>query len=352
MTQQQRKIIHVDMDAFYASVEMRDHPELRHKPIAVGGVSHRRGVLCTANYEARKYGVRSALPTWKALQLCPDLQVVPCHFEKYRKESRAIHAIFNAYTHIIEPLSLDEAFLDVTDCKVHGGSATLIADAIRKGIEAERRLTASAGIAPNKFLAKIASDWNKPNGQFTIAPGEEVAFLHELPVRKIFGVGRVTADMMERKGVYTCGDLREMSLEELEHHFGSRAGRLYELARGIDHRPVEIHRDRKSLSVEETYAHDLVDLAACIEELPILHERLLERLERMVDRYRYRSLFVKVKFKDFTVTTVEDAHLQEPLIRSFETLLEKGWHRQEMPVRLIGLGVGLAPAEYEQLTLW
>ena len=217
-----RKIIHCDCDSFYASVEMRDDASLRQLPIAVGGSASRRGVIATCNYEARKYGLHSAMPMAQALRLCPDLVVVPTNMEKYRVESKRVQSIFYDYTDLVEPLSLDEAFLAVSECKRHRGSATRIAEEIRNRVREEVGITISAGIAPNKFLAKIASDWKKPDGQFTVTPQDIDAFMVELPVAKIFGVGSVTAKKMSAMNIHTCGDLQQVDASELAKRFGKQ----------------------------------------------------------------------------------------------------------------------------------
>lgn len=340
------------MDAFFASVEMRDHPAYANKPLAVGGDPQSRGVIAAANYPARKYGVKSALSSWKAVKLCPDLIIVPPHMERYKEESSFIHEIFHRFTSIIEPLSLDEAFLDVTDCELFSGSATLIAGEIRRLIRSERNLTASAGIAPNKFLAKIASDWNKPDGQYVITPDEVESFIVDLPVEKIFGVGIVTAKKLHSLRIATCGDLQKVDIATLEHHFGSRGAWLYQLARGVDNRPVEPSRIRKSISVEDTFLHDLPSLNDCIKEIPPLMERLLNRFEKIKDQYLITKLSVKIKFSDFTVTTVENAAFTEPTEEAYVSLITTGWKRQCKAVRLLGLGLVLTPRKEQQLSLF
>ena len=229
-----RKIIHVDCDCFYAAIEMRDDPRLADKPLAVGGSAERRGVIATCNYEARAYGVRSAMPSRQALQLCPDLLIVKPRMDAYKAVSQDIHGIFRDYTDLIEPLSLDEAYLDVSACSHFAGSATRIADAIRRRVARELRITVSAGVAPNKFLAKIASDWQKPNGLFVITPAQVDEFVLALPVAKLHGVGKVTADKLGRLGIRTCSDLREFNKLALVKEFGSFGERLWGLARGID----------------------------------------------------------------------------------------------------------------------
>ena len=349
----QRKIIHIDCDCFYASIEMRDDSSLVGRPLAVGGSADRRGVIATCNYEARAYGVRSAMSSRHALKLCPDLLIVKPRFEAYREASKAIHGILRDYTERIEPLSLDEAYLDVTDSPHFSGSATRIAQDIRRRVWQELRITVSAGVAPNKFLAKIASDWRKPDGLFVITPDQVEAFVAELPVAKLHGVGKVTADKLGRLGVHLCSDLREWSLTALAREFGSFGERLYNLARGHDERPVQVDSRRQSLSVENTYDHDLPDLAACLERLPALHEELERRLARLDASYRPDKPFVKLKFLDFTQTTLEQAGAGRDL-DSYRLLLGAAFARGERPVRLIGIGVRLQDLRgaAEQLSLF
>jgi DNA polymerase-4 len=330
------------MDCFYAAIEMRDNPSLADKPIAVGSTSVKRGVLCTCNYLAREYGVHSAMPTSQALRLCPDLILLPVNMPKYVAVSQEIRAIFQQYTDIIEPLSLDEAYLDVTDCQAFNNSATLIAKAIRQDIFQQLQLTASAGIAPNKFLAKIASDWQKPNGQFVITPDKIENFVKALPVKKIFGVGKVTAKKLHELNIHTCADLQQLSRETLGKRFGKFGQQLYSLARGIDQRVVNPHRLRKSVSVERTYINDLHSLAEIIEQLPKLEQDLQKRTQKY--KTRIKSLFVKLKFFDFKATTVEQA-CGELSTELFLELLNTGWQRRQQPVRLIGIGVHLENEE-------
>jgi DNA polymerase-4 len=251
-----RKIVHVDMDAFYASVEQRDDPSLRGRPVVVAWKG-KRSVVCAASYEARQYGVRSAMPAVTAERLCPEAVFVPPDFTRYKAASQAVREIFQRHTDAIEPLSLDEAYLDVTENKLNLPTATLVAKMIRQQIWEDLNLTASAGIAPNKFLAKIASDWKKPNGQFVIQPHEVQAFLLPLPVGRIPGVGKVTESRMAQVGIKTVGDIYAMKLSSLEEHFGRYGSRLYELARGIDHNPVVSNRVRKQISAEDTFPDDL-----------------------------------------------------------------------------------------------
>lgn len=334
-----RKIIHIDQDCFYSAVEVRDNPRLKGQPVAVGGHHGGRGVLTTANYEARKFGVRSAMPTSTALKLCPSLQLVPVNFSKYRNESRKIREIFKLFTNKIEPLSLDEAYLDVSHSDQFDGSATLIAKEIRHLIFKETQLTASAGIAENKFLAKVASDWNKPNGQKTITPSQSLAFTTQLRVNKIPGVGKVTTQKMNDLKIYTCADLQKFSLEKLNFHFGSWGIRLYDICRGIDKREVKRREQSKSLSVENTFKSDLKNLKECKEKIPNIYNKLVERLESYKNKYQISSLFVKIKFFDFTQTTLERSKHKKPSLLTYQDFFEEAFYREAKPVRLIGLGV-------------
>lgn len=336
-----RKIIHIDMDCFYAAVEVKFRPELKGKPLGIGGPANSRSVLCTASYEARKFGVRSAMPSSQAVRLCPDLILIPPHFSLYKEESRKVREILERFTDKIEPLSLDEAYLDVTDCPLFGGSATLIAQEIRRLIYTELNLTASAGVAPNKFLAKVASDWKKPNGQFVIRPQDVEGFVKDLPIEKIFGVGKVTARKMHELGLKTCADIQKRSLTELHQWFGSWAQSLHNYAHGIDNRSVSTSWERKSLTVEETYNQDLQSLAACLKVVPELYEDFHNRLVKGEYQTRVKGMVVKLKFRDFKQTTHEEVIQGVPKIEDFERLVEKAWARRMAPVRLVGLGVRL-----------
>ncbi|MDQ2989566.1 MAG: DNA polymerase IV [Pseudomonadota bacterium] len=331
---------------------MRDNPALRDLPVAVGGRADQRGVVATCNYEARRYGIHSAMATAQALKLCPELVVLPPAMEKYRIASRQILAIYGDYTDLVEPLSLDEAYLDVSDSPHCKGSATLIAQEIRARIFATVGITASAGVAPNKFVAKIASDWNKPDGLFLVRPNEVDAFVAALPVKKLFGVGKVTAAKLNGLGVQTCDDLRGWTMLELQHHFGSFGTRLHDLCRGIDNRDVSSARERKSVSVEETYTPDVPDLKACLALLPELLENLQGRIARCGAQKNVAKLFVKLKFANFTQTTVECVG-REPAIAQLEKLMETGFARGNQPVRLLGVGVRLGEAaSVEQMRLF
>ena len=339
------------MDCFYAAIEMRDFPELADKPIAVGGDATRRGVIATCNYAARKLGVRSAMPTAQGLKLCRQLIVQPVRMDVYQKESQYIRAIFAEYTDLIEPLSLDEAYLDVTQSTKCQGSATWIAQEIRARIFQTRQLTASAGVAPNKSLAKIASDWNKPNGQMVLMPEDIAAFMIKLPVRKLFGVGPKMEEKLNAYNIKTCADLQQYSIEYLYNKWGTMGQRLYELARGIDNRSVNPERIRKSISVEETYLKDLPNCEACLAALPELIARLETRIQRAGDIFDIHNLFVKLKFSDFQQTTVERVHDRIDL-SILHQLLHEGFSRKGMPVRLLGIGIKLKQGNvYEMIQL-
>ena len=334
-----RKIIHLDMDCFYAAIEQRDHPQLRGKPVGVGGARDRRGVLTTCSYEARPFGVRSAMPTFLALRKCPQLIVVPTRFDVYRRESQRIREIFAAFTTTVEPLSLDEAYLDVSHLSFDPAA---VAFELRERIHEQTGLTASAGIASNKLLAKIASDMNKPNGQCVVPPDRVPAFMESLPVRKLWGIGGVSAEKLEKRGIHTCGQLQRLSRIDLHGLFGRFGLELYELCRGIDERPVEPHRPRKSLSTEQTFSQNLTTLPECERRLAILHSELLRDLAAARDPRPVRKVFVKLKFSNFTRTTVERA-AAEPALPVLNTLLEEGFRRGNgLPVRLLGAGVRFA----------
>lgn len=295
-----RKIIHVDMDAFFASVEQRDEPGLRGLPVAVGGSSG-RGVVAAASYEARKFGVRSAMPSARALQLCPDLVFRKPRFDVYKAVSQQIRAVFLHFTPHVEPLSLDEAYLDVTDDVRGIGSATRIAELIRRRIRAETALTASAGVSYNKFLAKIASDQNKPDGLCVIRPGEGAGFVASLPVRRFHGIGPRGAEKMAKLGIETGADLRSKDLAFLRQNFGSLADYLYRAARGIDLRQVKADRPRKSVGGERTFDRDISSGPALRETLERIIEIVWDRIER--SGARGRTVTLKMKFNDFTPCT-------------------------------------------------
>ncbi len=343
-----RRIIHIDMDCFYAAVEMRERSELAERPLAVGGASG-RGVLTTCNYAARAFGVRSAMPVFKARELCPQLIIVPVRFDLYRAASKAVRAVFARYTELIEPLSLDEAYLDVSHLKRPGAE---IAAEIRAAILEETGLTASAGIGPNKLIAKIASDWNKPNGQCVVAPSKVELFMRELPVRRIWGVGPKSAERLASHGIETCQQLQDKDRTWLAQEFGSFGLELYDLCRGIDERPVEANRIRKSLSNEHTFAKNLESLEECREVLQRQHAELMEDLRKSAPDRKIAKLLVKLKFSDFRRTTAEMPG-QQAEIKHYLQLLNDAWGRSGEPVRLLGIGVRFAESEggSEQLEL-
>lgn len=294
-----RKIVHIDMDAFYASVEQRDDPALRGRPVVVAWRGA-RSVVCAASYEARKFGVRSAMPALRAERLCPDAVFVPPDFARYRAVSRQVREIFLSHTELVQPLSLDEAYLDVTAPKIASPSATATAQAIRTQIHAETRLTASAGVAPNKFLAKIASDWNKPDGLFVIKPSQVDAFLEPLPAARIPGVGKVMQGRLQQLGVVTVGDLRALSQTELQQHFGSFGLRLYQRARGVDDSPVQPDQPVRSVSAEDTFERDLL-----LPELEPAIRALAEKAWKAARRHERvgRTVVLKLKTSQFRILT-------------------------------------------------
>ena len=347
-----RKIIHVDMDCFYAAVEMRDNPSLRDIPVAIGGSHLKRGVVSTANYPARKFGVHSAMSTAMALKLCPHLKVIPGRFDAYKEASAHIREIFSRYTSLIEPLSLDEAYLDVSDSPHCHGSATLIAREIRQTIARELNLTASAGIAPVKFVAKIASDLNKPDGQYVITPDELPQFLLTLPLAKIPGVGKVTAKKLEALGLHTCGDVQKTDLAALLRQFGKFGRVLWERCNGTDEREVITDRLRKSLGVERTLAADIHDWEACLEIIDFLYVELERRLKQIKPDLHVARQGVKLKFNDFQQTTQE--HVWPVLNKEdFIAVAKKTWEerRAGRGVRLVGLHVMLLDPQLERQLL-
>lgn len=346
MNRKTRKIIHIDMDCFYAAIEMRDQPHYLNKALAVGGKPEGRGVIATCNYKARKFGVHSALSSREAVRRCPDLIIVPPRFQLYKQESQKIRDIFLRYTKIIEPLSLDEAFLDVSDCEQLNGSATLIAQSIRQSIFEELNLTASAGIAPNKFLAKIASDWKKPNGQFTIKPNDIDEFIKSLPIEKIHGVGKATQKKMHSLNIYTCLDLQNKDLAFLMRHFGTWGERLSELCRGIDERSVKVSRVRKSLSTETTFNKDLDSWEKVEQKMDRIYEEFVYRWKKSnLSGDQVKSLQVKIKYDNFESMTRETQISDLPTFEFCLSFLQKAYYENSRPIRLIGLGVKLKVSE-------
>jgi len=344
-TTEQRTIVHLDMDCFYAAIEVRDRPALRGKPVGVGGARDRRGVLTTCNYEAREFGVRSAMPTFMALQRCPNLIVLPTRFDVYRREAAIIRGILHRFTPLVEPLSLDEAYLDVT---AHPDAPAALAKVIRDMIVRKTKLTSSAGIGPNKLVAKIASEINKPNGQLEVKAQDVPAFMAPLPVRKIWGIGPASEQKLEQLGIKTCAELQRFSRVDLQELFGKFGIELYDLCRGIDDRPVEPDRPRKSLSTEETFSINLGTLEQCEERLEELFQELMADLAQKEAVRTITKIFVKLKFADFTRTTVERAGL-EPSLNAFRSLLAEAFGRTGKTVRLIGVGVRFSePAKADE----
>lgn len=348
----QRKIIHVDMDAFYASIEQRDHPEYRGKPIAVGR-PEMRGVVAAASYEARRFGVRSAMPSMKALKLCPHLIFTRNRMDVYKAVSAQIHAIFHRYTDLVEPLSLDEAFLDVTENKPGIPLAVDIARRIKKEIRRELHLTASAGVSYNKFLAKIASDYRKPDGLFTIHPSRAEKFIAALPIEAFWGVGHATAERMRALSITNGAQLRARDKDFLVRHFGKTGAIFYNFARGVDDRPVEPSRMRKSVGCEETYRENVTRAEALEQRLPLLAEELAGRLAR--SGFRGNTLTLKVKFPDFVqktrCATVPEILTEKegilPLARTLMEELDSG----DRTFLLLGLSVS-HPQEEQRQGIW
>ncbi len=340
-----RKVIHIDMDCFFAAVEMRDRPDLRGVPLAVGGSPDGRGVVATCNYAARAFGVRSAMPAREARRRCPDLVFVTPDMSRYQAESQRVMALCRDFAEVVEVVSVDEAYLDVTASPHQGGSATRIAQALRARIVAETGLTASAGVGPNKLIAKIASDINKPDGLCVVPPARALAFMTAQPVARIPGVGRVAQRRLAEAGVSSCGDLQRVPLTTLEQWFGQFGKRLHAFCRGQDLRPVQAERIRKSVSVEHTSDGDCPASQVQRDWLPRLFSELQQRLARLRARgqhYRPTGAFVKVRFADFHTTTLERTGVP-PDVRVFGALFRAAAARSHRPIRLLGLGVRVEP---------
>lgn len=333
-----RKIIHVDMDAFYASVEQLDHPEWRGKPLVVGG-NAARGVIAAASYEARKFGVYSAMPSVLAARKCPHLIFAPARFDRYKEISTQIREVFHEYTDLVEPLSLDEAFMDVTENKMGLKSAILIAKQIRQKIKERTGLNASAGVSYNKFLAKIASDLNKPNGQAVILPEEAEAFLEKLPIKKFFGIGKVTAEKMSGLGIHNGKDLKQFSLQYLTRKFGKSGIHYFNIVRGIHLSEVQPHRIRKSLSAENTFEKDILAIEELLSALKPISDELIKRIKK--SGIKGRTVTLKIKFSDFTQQTrskTQEQYPDEELIWEIaqELLAQESFDKS---IRLLGLGI-------------
>ena len=337
-----RKIIHIDMDAFYASVEQRDDPGLRGKPLVVGGLPEGRGgVVATASYEARKFGIRSAMSSKQALQLCPHAIFVRPRFPAYKEASQRIREIFSRYTDLIEPLSLDEAYLDVTNDKLNIGSAIEIAKQIKQAIKDELQLTASAGISINKFVAKIASDINKPDGLTFIGPSSIESFMEKLPVEKFYGVGKVTAQKMKNLGLHLGADLKKLTHDEIVRHFGKPGKFYYQIVRGIDDREVQPHRETKSSGAEDTFAYDLTTIEEMETELDKIAKLVADRLQRY--NLKGRTITLKIKYSDFKQITRNKSFLSP--VADLETIstaakqLLAATNPQDKKIRLLGISL-------------
>ncbi|OUR93178.1 DNA polymerase IV [Flavobacteriales bacterium 34_180_T64] len=346
-----RKIIHVDMDAFYASVEQMDRPELKGKPVAVGG-SGKRGVVSAASYEARKFGVRSAMSGVMARRNCPELIFVKPNFERYQDISNQIRKIFHDYTDLVEPLSLDEAYLDVTENKLGNPSASLIAQDIRARIFKEVGLTASAGISINKFIAKVASDYNKPNGQKTVNPEDVLEFLEALDIRKFYGVGKVTAEKMYQKGIFTGKDLKSKSIEYLDQHFGKSGRYYYHIVRGQQHSEVKPNRIRKSLAAERTFNENLSSEIFMLEKLEHIAEEVSKRLNK--SKIAGKTVTLKIKYSDFSLQTRSKTlpyyiHDKDILLETTKDLLYQ--EKLSDSVRLLGISLSNLNTETPKKTV-
>lgn len=345
MSDSTRKIIHLDADCFFAALEVRENPDLADFPLAVGGDPGRRGVISTCNYLARQYGVRSAMPSAHAKRLCPQLVIRRPNFALYKQVSAQMFEIFAQYSEKVEPLSLDEAFIDVTGSFQYHGSATFIARHIRSEVEKQLGITVSAGVAPVKFLAKIASDWSKPNGLFTIAPDQVTDFVSDLPLNKLPGVGKVTAEKLARQGLLYCRDLRDYPEFELAHRFGRFGAALKRMAAGEDNRVVLPSRVRKSLSIESTFAQDIPEPQEMVQRIQPLVAGLKERYKKLKREVAVSKKFVKLKFDDFSQTTLETTVSRYGEVFSseeFERMCYAAWARHKRPLRLLGVGLHFA----------
>jgi DNA polymerase IV len=341
-----RKIIHVDLDCFYAAVEMRDNPSLLNLPVAVGGQPHSRGVISTCNYEARRYGVHSAMPSAQAARLCPDLVFVKTNMAKYKQESQLIREIMSRYSEKVEPLSLDEAYIDVSNSPHCQGSATWIAKAICDEIYATCKLTASAGVARTKFLAKIASDWNKPNGIKVVLPEDEAAFIDKLPVKKLHGVGKVMARKLEAMDVFNCRELRQIELEVLLKKFGKTGKYLFDLCRGVDQREVRSHSQRKSLSVETTFSENIETWEDCENALQRLVSSLSKRMQKAGKLEKVKKVYVKTKHANFQIHSAESLSIGLD-VKLLVSLLKRLREQYPEPIRLLGVGVKFPEPDHQ-----
>ena len=342
-----RQVLHVDCDCFFAAVEMRDHPEYRELPIAIGGSSDRRGVISTCNYPARQYGVRSAMSSAQALALCPQLKLLPGNMAKYKQVSADVMDILKSYGLQFEQVSIDEAYLELPE----SSNAVLVAEQIRQQVSSQLGITVSVGIAPNKFLAKIASDWHKPNGQFAIRADEVDDFVENLDVRKIPGVGPKSAEKLYDLGISKCGHIKEMPQDWLLKRFGKFGKLLFDRAHGRDSRSVKADRVRKSISIERTFPEDIQTEHEILSALESMWPKFLERLEASGLTLDGIAPFVKVKYADFQVTTLSD-HDYRPTRPNYQALLNRAANRQGKPIRLLGIGGRLKQQDHAQLSLF
>ncbi len=352
-----RKIIHIDMDAFFAAVEQRDNPDYQNKPVIVGGAPDSRGVVATCSYEARKYGIHSAMPSATAFRLCPQAIFVKPRFAIYQQASATIRQIFYQYTELVEPLSLDEAYLDVSDSVLFQGSASRLAEKIKQQILAETGLIASAGVSYNKFFAKIASDMDKPDGLYLIRPEQGLDFVAQLPIGKFHGVGKATERKMHALGIQNGADLRQFSLAVLQQHFGKSALFFYQIAQGIDERPLRVHRERTSIGTETTYAQDLKESGEIYQQLAELFDKVLLKVE--AKKLFARTLTIKIKYHDFRQIT-RSLTLNNPIKKQllntpvFRQLLQKDGIGQSK-IRLLGISLSTLEKQsgsYRQMDLF
>ena len=340
------------MDSFFASIEIRDNPNLQNKPVAVGGKANERGVLTTCNYLARKYGLHSAMSSKTATQLCKELIILPVDITKYRKISKEIFKIFKCYSRKIEPVSIDEAFLDVSESGYCQGDPEEMAKQIRSCIKADFGITASAGISSNKLIAKICSDWKKPDNQFSICDDEIQNFIKTVSLKSIPGIGKVNFKKCKTLNMTSCSDMQKISKDELIRIFGSYGYTLFNLVRGIDNREIETNRTRKSISVEDTFLHDLNDTTLCVQQLSILYTKLIERCKSSnVNTNDVREIFLKIKFNDFETITRQRKSLKIEL-NEFKNLFDSNIVKIVKPIRLLGIGFRLndkkeEPSQYD-----
>lgn len=347
MGEQAKLVMHVDCDCFFAAVEMREAPELKARPLAIGADRDQRGIVTTCNYPARKFGIRSAMPVAHARQLCPDLLMIPPRMALYRQVSAEVMAILRGYSSCLEVVSIDEAYLTIDPSL----DIDTVANTIRLHIQQQIGITVSIGIADCKFLAKVASDWHKPNGQFHLLARDKEAFLKKLPVASIPGVGPAFQKQLRQINIETCDHAQAWSLAELVKRYGRSGAMLYQRCRGLDSRPLVEYRERKSISTEKTFSHDLTDATACLKVLPDLYEAWCLRVRKANLTDEVLQPFVKIKFKDFSQTTVSDQTVSTTL-EGFQQLMQQALNRSDLPVRLLGIGGRRSPVGDRQLSLF